>query len=69
MTFHAAISLALATFWVGGFLVYVMERNSRQQLRDDLQTAYAEADELRSILYSGNGSAIRHAHTPMCDCA
>jgi len=62
MMLHNALALAFLTFFIGGFIEYCVGYDRRQQLRQELRQAYAEADELREIIYR-NGAAIRLLHS------
>ena len=62
MMLHNALALAFLTFFIGGFIEYSVGYDRRQQLRQELRQAYAEADELREIIYR-NGAAIRLLHS------
>lgn len=58
---HTALALAFFAFFAGGFFEYCVGYERRQQLRKELRQAYAEADELREIIYR-NRVAIRQLH-------
>jgi hypothetical protein len=62
MMLHSALALAFFTFFVGGFIEYCVGYERRQELRQELRQAYAEADELREIIYR-NDAAIRQLHS------
>jgi hypothetical protein len=62
MMLHTALALGFFAFFAGGFFEYCVGYERRQQLRQELRQAYAEADELREIIYR-NGAAIRQLHS------
>jgi hypothetical protein len=62
MMLHTALAFSFFSFFAGGFFEYCVGYERRQNLRQELRQAYAEADELREIIYS-NGAAIRQLHS------
>ena len=58
MMLHTALAFSFFAFFAGGFFEYCVGYERRQNLRQELRQAYAEADELREIIYR-NGAAIR----------
>jgi len=67
MMLHTALAFSFFSFFAGGFFEYCVGYERRQNLRQELRQAYAEADELREIIYRSSAALRQLRSVPSKD--